>query len=306
MTTYILRRLLLLIPVLFGVAIVVFAMIRLLPGDPAVALAGVHATQEYIEQVRSSMGLDDPLYVQFGIYLQRLIRFDLGRSTRTRRPVAEEIGQRFLNTLRLASIAMIMASIVGIGAGIISAVRPYSVFDQVSMFLSLFGVAAPVFWLGLILMLIFSVNLGWLPSSGRGTIWHYVLPSVTLAAHSTALIARMTRSSMLEVLNMDYITTARSKGLMERVIILKHALSNALIPIVTILGLRFGVLLGGAVLTETVFSWPGVGRLMVDSILSRDYPMVQASVLLLALCFVIINLLVDIFYAFLDPRIQYS
>lgn len=301
-----LRRLLLLIPVLIGVAIIVFAMVRLLPGDPAVAMAGVHATPEYISQVRTELGLDEPLYTQFGVFVNRLLRGDLGVSTRTKQPAASEIWPRFKNTFYLTSAALLIASIVGIGVGIISAVKPYSIYDQIVMVFSLFGVAAPVFWLGLILMLVFSVNLGWFPSSGMGSYKHFILPSITLAANSTALIARMTRSSMLEVLKNDYITTARSKGLKERVIIIKHGLRNALIPIVTVLGLRFGMLLGGAVLTETVFSWPGVGRLMVDSILARDYPVVQGSVLLLALMFVIINLLVDILYAFLDPQIHYS
>lgn len=306
MSSYILRRLVLLVPVLLGVAIIVFGMVRLLPGDPAVAMAGVHATPEYISQVRADLGLDEPMPVQFGIFMQRLFRGDLGISTRTNRPAAMEIWPRFLNTLALTFVALLIATILGIAVGVISSTRPYSIYDQLTMVFSLFGVAAPVFWLGLILMLIFSVRLGWLPSSGMGTPQHFVLPALTLAAHSTALIARMTRSSMLEVLNMDYITTAKSKGLTEKVVVVKHALRNALIPIVTILGLRFGLLLGGAVLTETVFSWPGVGRLMVDSILARDYPVVQGSVLLLALLFVLINLFVDILYAFLDPQIQYS
>ena len=306
MTAYILRRLLLLIPVLLGVSMIVFGMVRMLPGDPAVALAGVHATPEYVEHVRSEMGLDEPLPVQYGIFLLDALQGDLGRSTRTRQPVLLEIWPRFIRTLQLTAIALAIASLVGITAGVVSATRPYSLVDNTSMVMSLFGVSAPVFWLGLILMLIFSVNLGWLPSSGTGTMWHFILPSVTLAAQSTALVARMTRSSMLEVLGKDYIVTARAKGLKERIVNLKHALRNALISIVTILGLRFGILLGGAVLTETVFSWPGVGRLMVDSILARDYPIVQGSVMLLALLFVLINLFVDILYAFLDPQIQYE
>jgi len=305
-SVYILRRIFLLIPVLLGVALIVFGMVRMLPGDPARAVAGLHATPEYVEHVRSELGLDEPLPVQFGIFMRDLFRGDLGRSTRTRRPVAQEIWPRFLNTLYLTAVALALATIFGMIAGVISAIRPYSIYDQISMFFSMIGISAPVFWLGLILMLIFSVNLGWLPSSGTGTIWHFILPSVTLAAQSTALIARMTRSSMLEVLGLDYIVTARSKGISESAVNLKHALRNALIPIVTILGLRFGILLGGAVLTETVFSWPGIGRLMVDSILARDYPVVQGSVLLLAILFVMINLFVDILYAFLDPQIQYE
>ncbi|MFN2362822.1 MAG: ABC transporter permease [Halarsenatibacteraceae bacterium] len=306
MSSYMLRRLILLIPVLIGVAIIVFGMVRLLPGDPAVAMAGVHATPEYVAQVRTNLGLDEPLPVQFGVFINRLLKGDLGTSTRTNRPVSAEIWPRFLNTLSLTAISLAIASFFGILFGVISAIRPYSLLDNIIMIFSLFGVAAPVFWSGLILMLIFSVWLGWLPSSGMGTPLHFVLPAVTLAAYSTALIARMTRSSMLEVLNMDYITTAKSKGLTEKVVVIKHALRNALIPIVTILGLRFGMMLGGAVLTETVFSWPGVGRLMVASILARDYPVVQGSVLLLALLFVLINLFVDLLYSFLDPKIQYG
>jgi len=305
-TVYILRRLLLLIPVLLGVAIIIFSMVRMLPGDPAVALAGVHATPEYVEHVRSEMRLDEPLPVQFAVFMRDLARGDLGRSTRTRQPVMNEIWPRFINTLQLTAFALVIAGIFGIGAGIISATKPYSIYDQTSMIFSLFGVSAPVFWLGLILMLIFSVRLGWLPSSGMGTPYHFILPGITLAAQSTALIARITRSSMLEVMGREYITTARAKGLTEKVVYLKHALRNALIPVVTILGLRFGILLGGAVLTETVFSWPGVGRLMVDSILARDYPVVQGSVLMLALLLVIINLVVDLIYALLDPQIQYD
>jgi len=306
MSAYIFRRMLLLIPVLLGVAIIVFGMVRLLPGDPAVAMAGVHATPEYVEQVRGELGLDEPIPVQFGVFMSRLAKGDLGISTRTNNPAIQVIWPRFKNTFYLTFIALIIASLAGITAGVISAIKPYSFVDQFVMVFSLFGVAAPVFWLGLILMLIFSVNLGWFPSSGMGSAKHFILPAITLAANSTALIARMTRSSMLEVLKNDYITTARSKGLKENVIIIKHGLRNALIPIITVLGLRFGMLLGGAVLTETVFSWPGVGRLMVDSILSRDYPVVQGSVLLLALMFVLINLLVDVLYAFLDPQIHYN
>jgi len=304
--SYIVRRLLLAIPVLLGVAIIVFSLVRLVPGDPAVATAGMHATEEYIEHVRAEMRLDEPLPVQFGVFLVDLAQGDLGRSSRTGRPVTMEVNERFINTLQLAFIALILATIFGIGAGVISAVKPYSIFDNIVMLLALFGVAAPVFWLGLMLMLVFSVHWGWLPSAGMGTWKHLILPSVTLAAHSTALIARMTRSCMLEVLGQDYVTVARAKGLTERVVILKHALKNAMIPIITVLGLRMGILLGGAVLTETVFAWPGVGRLVVDSIQARDYPIIQGAVLYLAVFFVVINLIVDLIYFFFDPRIQYS
>ncbi|MFP4589799.1 MAG: ABC transporter permease, partial [Candidatus Acetothermia bacterium] len=212
MTTYIVRRLLLLLPVLLAVAIIIFGMVRMLPGDPARALAGVHATPEYVARVREEMGLNKPLYIQFGIFMRDLVQGNLGRSTRTKQPVLSEIWPRFLKTLQLTALAMFLAALVGISAGVISATRPYSIYDQLSMLLSLFGVSVPVFWLGLILMLIFAVHLGWLPSSGTGSIKHFVLPGITLAARSTALIARISRSSMLEVLGKDFIDTARSKG----------------------------------------------------------------------------------------------
>lgn len=294
------------IPVLIGVSILVFAIIRFIPGDPARTIAGVHASPEYIAQVRQELLLDEGLHVQYYVYLTNLLQGDMGRSTFTRRPVTTELYQRFPNTLVLASTAMVIAIIVGMSAGIVSATRRYSLFDNASMLFALFGVAAPVFWLGIMFQLLFSVNLGWFPSGGIGTWQHLVLPALTLGLATTALIARITRSSMLDVLGQDYITTARSKGLVERVVIYKHALKNALIPVVTVMGLQFGTLLGGAVLTETVFSWPGVGRLMVDSILARDYPVVQGAVLVLAVFFVAINLVVDIIYAFLDPRITYG
>lgn len=303
---YVIRRLLLAVPVLIGVSILVFAIIRFIPGDPARAIAGVHASPEYIEQVRRDLLLDEGLHVQYYVYLTNLLQGDMGRSTFTGRPVTTELMERFPNTLLLASTAMVIAIIIGMSAGIVSATKRYSLFDNASMLAALFGVAAPVFWLGIMFQLLFSVNLGWLPSGGIGTWKHLVLPALTLGLATTALIARITRSSMLDVLGQDYITTARSKGLVERVVVYKHALKNALIPVVTVMGLQFGTLLGGAVLTETVFSWPGVGRLMVDSILARDYPVVQGAVLLLAVFFVMINLVVDVIYAFLDPRISYG
>ncbi len=303
---YVIRRLLLAIPVLIGVSILVFAIIRFIPGDPARAVAGVNASPEYIEQVRRDLLLDQGVHVQYYVYMSNLLQGDMGRSTFTRRPVTVELMQRFPNTLLLSATAMAFAIIFGMAAGIVSATRRYSLFDNTSMLLALFGVAAPVFWLGIMFQLLFSVQLGWLPSGGIGTWKHLVLPALTLGLATTALIARITRSSMLDVLGQDYITTARSKGLVERVVVYKHALKNAMIPVVTVMGLQFGTLLGGAVLTETVFSWPGVGRLMVDSILARDYPVVQGAVLVLAVLFVTINLVVDIIYAFLDPRITYG
>ncbi|MCL0078240.1 ABC transporter permease [Dehalococcoidia bacterium] len=306
MWSYILRRLLLTIPVLIGVSLLVFSMIRLVPGCPAVAIAGVHASPEFVEHIRQEFGLDKPMYVQYFRFMGRLLQGDLGISTHSRRPVVVEIWDRFPNTVELTIASLAIASLLGIGAGIVSATRRYSIFDNASMLIALFGISMPVFWLGLMLMLIFSVVLGWLPAVGRGTIWHLILPAITLGAASAAIFARMTRSSMLEVLHQDFITTARAKGLRERIVIYKHALKNALIPVVTIIGLRFGTLLSGAVLTETVFAWPGVGRLMVDSIMARDYPVVQGTVLLLAGTFVFVNLFVDILYSFLDPRIRYE
>ncbi len=303
---YIIRRLMLAVPVLIGVSILVFAIIRFIPGDPARAIAGVHASPEYIEQVRKELLLDEGLHVQYFVYMTNLLQGDMGRSTFTRRPVTVELAQRFPNTMILAVTAMGIAAVIGMSAGIVSATRRYSLFDNVSMLAALVGVAAPVFWLGVMFQILFSVNLGWLPSGGIGTWKHLILPALTLGLATAALIARITRSSMLEVLGQDYITTARSKGLVERVVIYKHAFKNALIPVVTVMGLQFGTLLGGAVLTETVFSWPGIGRLMVDSILTRDYPVVQGAVLLLAVFFVMINLVVDVIYAFLDPRINYG
>lgn len=299
------RRLLLTVPVVVGVSILIFLIIRLIPGDPAIAIAGVHASNEYIEQIRKDLYLDRSLAVQYAIFVRNLARGDLGNSTMTRRPVVVELRERFPRTVELTLLAMLIASVVGISAGIISATRRYSIFDNISMLVALFGVAAPVFWLALMLQLLFAVHLGWLPATGRGTFRHLILPAITLGLASAGLIARITRSSMLEVLRQDFITTARAKGLAEKVVVYKHAFKNALIPVVTIMGLQFGILLGGAVLTETVFAWPGVGRLLVDSILARDYPVVQGAVLVLAVTFVLINLIVDLIYAFLDPRISY-
>lgn len=306
MYRYIIRRLLLTIPVVIGVSIIVFSIIRLLPGDPARALAGVNATPEYIQQVREQFGLNDPLHVQYWNFVTNLLQGDLGTSTFSNRPVTTEISERFPRTLILASVSLVLATLLGVSAGIVSATRRNSLFDNASMLVALIGVAAPVFWLALMLQLLFSVQLRWLPATGMGGIQHLILPSITLGMASAALMARITRSSVLEVLRQDFITTARAKGVAERMVIYKHALKNALIPVVTVLGLQFGILLGGAVLTETVFAWPGVGRLLVDAILRRDYPVVQGTVMLLAFLFVIINLVVDIIYAFLDPRIHYQ
>ncbi len=306
MTNYVIKRLLLAVPVLFGVVILVFFMVRLTPGDPAVIMAGEQASEAEIELIRVQLKLDQPLHIQLGLFLENLIQGDLGRSTRSRAPVTSEIMTRFPNTLILMLTAMAIATLVGVTTGVISAVKQYSFFDAAAMFVALIGISMPVFWLGLLLMLYFSVNLGLLPAAGSGTWKHLILPSIALATVPTAIISRMTRSSVLEVLRQDYIRTARSKGLRENAVIIQHALKNAIIPVITVVGLQAGTLMGGAVLTESVFNWPGLGRLMVDSILARDYPVVQGAVLLLAVVFIFVNLLVDILYALFDPRIRYD
>lgn len=306
MLQYVAKRLLSTIPVLFGISLLLFFMLRMLPGDPAQVLAGQMATPEEIENIRHQLGLDRPIHVQYAFFLSRLALFDLGRSARTQNPVTEEIWARLPNTILLAVVAIALACLFGIPAGIISAVRPYSWTDYVVTSSALFGISMPVFWLGLMLVVVFSVMLNWLPAGGTGSWKHLILPSLTLAALMVAFIARMTRASMMEVLSQDYTTTARSKGLKEQVVIIKHALKNALIPIITVVGLQFGVLLGGAVLTETVFAWPGLGRLIVDSILARDYPVIQGAILVFGLLYILVNLIVDLVYAFVDPRIRYE
>ncbi len=306
MFSYVVRRLLLAIPVLLGVVTLVFLALRLIPGDPALIMAGEAAPQEVVARIRTQLGLDRPLAVQYGIYIWNLVRGDLGESVRTRRPVTQELGFRLPATLELASASMAIAVVLGLTAGIISATRQYSILDYATMVGALVGISIPVFWFGLMAMWIFSVRLGWFPVGGRGTLRHLVLPAITLGAMATGMIARMTRSSMLEVLRQDYIRTGKAKGLTERSVNLRHALRNALIPVVTVVGLQFGGLLAGSVLTETVFTWPGVGRLMVDSITNRDYPVVQGAVLVIALVFTAVNLLVDLAYSFVDPRIRYD
>jgi len=306
MFQYILKRLFSTVPVLVGISLIVFLLLRALPGDPAQVIAGEMATQETVNSIRTQLGLDRPLYVQYGIFLSNLTRLDLGNSARTGQPVSSEIWSRLPNTILLAIVSTMIACLFGIPAGILSAVRHYSLLDYGVMVLALFGLSMPVFWLGLMMIIIFSVKLHLLPAGGIGTPSHLVLPSLALAFFSTAFIARMTRSSMMEVMGQEFIKTARSKGLLEKVVIFKHALRNAFIPIITVIGLQFGSLLGGAVLTESVFAWPGIGRLIVDSILARDYPMVQGVVLVFALLYILVNLLVDILYAYIDPRIHYD
>lgn len=306
MLQYAVKRLLYTIPVLLGITVLLFLMLHALPGDPARVIAGTMASDEDVKIIRNQLGLDDPLHVQYGMFLWRLAHLDLGRSARTQNPVSQEIWARLPNTFQLAVLATILACLVGVPAGILSAVRPHSWVDYLVTSTALFGISMPVFWLGLMLVVVFSVILRWLPAGGTGGLANLVLPTVTLAAFVIAFVARMTRSSMLEVLNQDYITTARSKGLREQVIVVGHALKNALIPIITVIGLQFGSLLGGAVLTETVFAWPGIGRLIVDSILSRDYPMIQGTILVFGLLYILVNLVVDLLYGFVDPRIRYD
>ena len=316
MRRYLARRLLLLVPVLMGVSIVVFMVLHLSPGDPAEIMLGSAATKEDLARLRLEMGLTEPLHVQYVRWIGRVLHGDLGRSLWMKRPVLGEVLHRFKATLILAASALVLSTLGGMALGVLSATRPDSILDRTSMVASLFGASMPVFWLGIVLMVVFSLWLGWLPASGmwapygggdlRDLVAHLVLPAVTLAAASMTIIARLTRSTMLEVLGQDYIRTARAKGLVEGRVVVRHGLKNALIPIVTVVGVQVGYLLGGAVLTETVFAWPGVGTLMVQGILARDFPLVQGCVLVVALGFVLVNLAVDLLYAYLDPRIRYD
>jgi len=313
---YLARRLLLLVPVLAGGSVVIFMVLHLSPGDPVEIMLGSQATQEDRARLRAELGLDQPLHVQYGRWLGHVARGDLGRSLWMKRPVLDEVLGRFKATLVLTGTALLLSSLAGVALGVASAIRPNSVLDRLSAVASLFGASMPTFWLGIVLMVIFALWLGWLPASGmyaaygggdlRDLLAHLVLPAVTLAAASVTIIARLTRATMLETLGQDYIRTARAKGVVERAVVLRHGLKNALIPIVTVVGVQAGYLLGGAVLTETVFAWPGVGTLMVQGILARDFPLVQGCVLVVALSFVLVNLAVDLLYAWLDPRIRYE
>jgi peptide/nickel transport system permease protein len=306
MTRYVVARVLWLGPVMLGVSLIVFGIMKMVPGDAAQVIAGTDATAEDVENIRRTLGLDRPLYVQYGTFVWRTLQLDFGRSAVSKRPVADEIRSRAGSTAELAATALALALVVGLAAGIVSATRQYTIWDNLATFVALVGVSMPVFWLGLMLILLFSVTLGWLPSSGAGSPGQLILPALALGSASTAIIARQTRSSMLEVLRQDYIQTARAKGLKERLVILQHGLKNALIPTVTVVGLQVGYLLGGAVLTETVFARPGLGRLLVDSIASRDIAVVQTTIVLLSAVFVLVNLFVDLVYVKLDPRIRYD
>jgi peptide/nickel transport system permease protein len=321
------------IPVLLGVSIVVFFMVRAIPGDPAQLLLGQQATQAQVEQVRENMGLDKPVIVQYGIFLADAVRGDLGDSIVTGRPVTTELLARFPATLELTAFAMLVAILVGVPVGVISAVKQYSLLDKFTSVLALTGISMPIFWLAMILIVIFFVNLGWLPFPGRlstgyavtsmtglvlvdslltlnfAAFWdglkHLILPAIALGTIPMAVIMRMTRSSMLEVMGEDYVRTARAKGVVPWRVIFKHALRNAMLPTVTVIGLQAGLLMGGAVITETIFSWPGVGQIAYDSVNRRDYAMIQGVVLYGATLFVLVNLVVDVLYAVLDPRVRY-
>jgi len=334
MKLYIVKRLLMLIPVLLGASVLAFAIIHLAPGDPARTMAGEHASPQTIEAIREKYGLDKPLPVQYWIWLKQALRGDMGRSISSNEYVTKEILDRFPNTVELTICAMLLAIAIGSFAGIISASKQYSALDYTTMGIALFGVSMPVFWLGIMLMMIFGVFLRWLPISGRidvlipftritgfyildsiitlnfraliSTIRYLILPSVALATIPMATVARVTRSSMLEVLRQDFIRTERAKGLSERLVIYRHAVRNAMIPVITVIGLNFGLLLAGAILTETVFSWPGIGKYVVKAVTMRDYPAVQGCVMFFAFIFVIVNLIADVLYVLIDPRIKYE
>jgi len=301
--TFALRRLLLAVPVLLGVVFIVMLTLELVPGDAVAMMLGEHATKAAVDRLREHLGLDKPLLVRYAQYVGQLARGDLGRSIIQNRPVVDELADTWPATLELTVAALLIAALVGVPAGVVSAVRPNSSFDALARLGSLFGLSMPIFWTGLVLIVVFSLWLNWLPVGGAGSLSHLVLPAVTLALPSVAMVSRMTRSAVLDVLGEDYVRTARAKGVGEPWVLGKHALRNAFIPILTLLGLQSGQLMGGAVLTETVFAWPGLGRLMVKAIFARDYVLLQGAVLVFALAFVVINLLVDLSYGLLDPRV---
>lgn len=304
MSRYVIKRLVMLIPVLIGVTFLVYFIISLSPGDTAAMLAGEDADAATIEALRHELGLDQPVIVQYARYMLNLLQGDMGNSYKTGRPVTNMIVSCFPNTAKLAFWSILVAVGIALPIGVISATKQYSMFDNVGMVVALIGVATPNFWLGLMMIILFSLNLGWLPSGGNKGWTSYIMPAITLGTGDAALITRMTRSSMLEVIRADYIRTARAKGVPENKVVYQHALRNALIPVVTAIGLQFGSLLGGATLTETVFAWPGIGRSTVDSIKTKDTTQVLGNIVVLTITFSCVNLLVDILYAFIDPRIK--
>ncbi len=305
MTGFLARRLLLAVPTLFGVLVVVFLLLYVAPGDPVTAMVGERADAETIARLRHELRLDDPLPVRFGHYAGAVLRGDLGRSYITDRPIAADIRERFPKTLELAAAAMLFASVMGISLGVLSARWPGGWTDRLALGASYLGVSYPVYWVALLLILLFAVQLQWLPASGYGGWKYLVLPALALGMRSVAFLARVTRSAMLEALSADYVRSARAKGAQEWVVVGRHALRNALIPVITVLGIDFGSYLTGSILTETVFSWPGIGRYVVNAIARRDLPAIQGTVLFLSLTFVFVNLLADIAYAKADPRISY-
>ncbi|MGK2960870.1 MAG: ABC transporter permease [Gemmatimonadaceae bacterium] len=306
MFAFIVRRLMLAIPTLFGVMIVVFLLLYVAPGDPVQDMVGERADAETIARLRKDLNLDEPVAKQFVLYASGVLKGDLGNSYITQRPIAQDIRERFPKTLLLAGSAMLLASVLGITIGVLSARNPGGWFDRLGLGLAYLGISFPVYWVGLILILVFAVNLKWLPPSGYGGIEYLILPAFALGSRSIAFLARVTRSSMLEVLGGDFVRTARAKGLRERVVIGRHALRNALIPIITVLGLDFGYYLTGSILTETIFSWPGIGRYVVNAIARRDLPAINGTVLFLSMVFVMVNLITDLAYAKADPRVAYK
>jgi ABC-type dipeptide/oligopeptide/nickel transport system permease component len=306
MLSFLARRLLLAIPTLVGVLVVVFALLYVAPGDPVMEMVGERADSATIARLRQELKLDEPLPTQFAHYAGGVLRGDLGRSYITNRPIVSDIRERFPRTLQLAASAMLLAAVVGITIGVLAAARPNGWFDRLSLALTYLGISVPVYWVGLILILFVAVGLRWLPPSGYGGIEYLILPALALGSRSIAFLARMTRSAMLEVLGSDYVRTARAKGLRRRVVIARHALRNALIPVITVLGLDFGYYLTGSILTETIFSWPGLGRYVVNAISRRDLPAIQGTVLFLSVVFVLVNLITDLVYAAADPRVGYE
>ncbi|RRD65474.1 ABC transporter permease [Fretibacterium sp. OH1220_COT-178] len=308
MFSYILRKVLYTIPVLWGVVTVVFLVVNIVPGDPVTIMTGQRGDEQTLAKIRADMGLDLPIGRQYLRFIGQLCCGDLGTSYRNNEPVTSAIASRFGATAKLASGALLLGTLLGVGAGVLSAVRKYSVFDYTAMLVAVAGVSAPVFWVGLLLLLLFAYTLGWVPGVGYGdgSFKYLILPMVTLGVRPAALTARLSRSCMLEVLSQDYVRTAKAKGLRRFTVVARHALKNAMIPVVTVIGTQISSLLSGAVLTESIFAWPGVGRLSVDSLLARDLPMIRGVVVFMAVTFLVTNLLVDISYAFLDPRIRYE
>jgi peptide/nickel transport system permease protein len=304
MIIYLIKRLLASIGVILVMAFLVMLILDIVPGDPAALMLGENATEEMVQELRRQLGMDKPLLIRYADYIWKVLHGDLGRSVREMAQVSHLIWDAFPNTILLTAAGMFLTLIIGVPLGLVSGAKPGSWFDHSSRIISLIGLCMPVFWIGLVLMFIFSLKLRWFPVGGTGSLKHLILPSVTLASYSVASLARMTRSSLLEVLGEDYIRTARAKGLAYWVVIIRHAFGNALIPIITLFGMQVGYLMGGAILTETVFAWPGLGRLMVGAILDRDFPLLQGTILVFASCYILINLLVDLSYGLIDPQVS--